>query len=350
MTSIRAKIILVAFISLLAAVFTFAAVMVTSLQSHSRDEETIRLRHDVRAFNERSTAREQGVLAVLQAIAVRPDVRKAMAQSDRQALIDLLTPTFNDLQRTLEIAEFYVHGSDGAVLLRVHDPAQRGDSYVSHRPMIVEAVRKQQVTRGIELDSGRMSHRVVIPILDDGALVGLLEIGIDYNKETLGELKQRQGFDSRIWLRLDAVGPSGLWPEGDPLASPIPGMFMYASTYGSQRVLPAAEYENVIRLRAPVISFAPGDGAFAVAAVPIVDHAERAIGILEISQSRDQTIATLRSSLIETILVAAVVAAGGMLVLAFTLSLVVLRPLRGLTRAAHKQLDGDPRRPGPTIQ
>lgn len=341
MISIRAKIMIVALASVLASVAVFAVLMIASLQTSSRADETERLRRNVQTFNERMSLREQGALAVLQMTAGRHDVIDAVIASDREALMELLRPAFEELQDTLGIVEFNVHRPDGAVLLRVHDPQLRGDSYASHRAMIVDAVRTGEVTRGIELDSGRMSHRTVLPVLHDGEIEGLLEVGLEYDAAMLQDMKERSAIDSRIWLLLDAAGPSGLWPEGDALESPVPGMFIYASTYGTTRLMHMDEYEMVATTRQPVTDFDTGDHRFAAIAVPIMAYGNKQIGVLEISQSRAQAIAALRSSLAETILVAALVAAGGMLLLGLTLSVVVLRPLRGLTRAAHRQFEGD---------
>lgn len=342
MFSVRTKILVVALATILIAMATFAAVMIESLRSSTREAEAQQLGRLHLSYREAMWWQQKGCRAVLEALAWRPDVRKAMAGRDRDDLQMLLEPTFRELRKSLGAVQLYVHEPDGVVLLRVHAPDERGDVYVSHRPMVLDALRTRSTVSGIELDSGRMSLRTVTPVMQRDRTIGLLEIGIDYDEGLLQEIKTRRGADARIWLRYDAAGPTGLWPKPDAPKAPTPEVFLYVSTFAAERPMPAQVYQQVMQQGRPIIEFVRDAGEqYGSMAAPLHDFAGKTIGVLEVSRSRDEALTVFHRGMLITVLVAALVAAGGVAAIALTLRYVVILPLRRLTSAARRQYEGD---------
>ena len=342
MSSLRAKILMVAAASLVAAIATFTTVMLLAMHDSSRRDEADELQRNVAAFRESLGVRQRASEGILKTIAWRPDVRQALADQDRDKLQELLEPTFEELRATFDIVQLYVHQRDGAVLLRVHAPGERGDSYVGNRPMVVDAARRRTTISAIDLDGGRLSRRTVTAVMEGERFLGLLELGLDYDDKLLREMKSLQGIDSRIWLSYEAAGPSGLWPATDVSPGPLSEVFLYASTYGNRRLLPEKEYHAVLHGAVSEVVFTrERNDPYSTLAVPLHGYHSRVLGILEISRSRAQAIASFRNSLWYTLLLATIVALAGIAILAATLNVVILRPLKALTHAARRQYDGD---------
>ena len=339
MLSVRTKILFIAVASLLACIVTFATV--TILSDHRRTEaaELASLERVYRSHNDTVWIIQQGCESILQTIAQRPDVRKALKSGDREELLALLLPTYERLAETFSIVQLYVHSPDGMVLLRVHDPQGRGDSYAGHRQMVLDALLDRKTVTGIEIDR-RMSLRTVTPIMEGTRVIGLLEIGRNYDQAWLNDLKKRRDADFRVWLSYDAAGPTGLWPKDGPLRCSTPELFFYAATFVGPP-LPRAAYDKGLA-GGEVMQFSQRNGqAFSTLIAPLRGYNGEILGLIEISRSREGILADLRQSLVTNVLLAAAAAACGMMVLGLFLRSSVIRPLRALVAAAHRQYDGD---------
>jgi signal transduction histidine kinase/CheY-like chemotaxis protein len=342
MFSVRFKILMIAVACVLACLATITVATIEAARARLEESEASMLGRMYRSHNETLWILQQGCESVLSAVAARPDVRQAMVEGDRDRVLALLQPTFESLQQSFSIVQFYVHHRDGTVMLRVHNPADRGDSYVSHRPLVLDAVRQGKALSGIELDTQRLGMRTVTPVVEDGELAGLLEIGRDYGQDYLEALRARRDVDYRIWLTFDAAGLAGLWPTGTEPAAPTSSVFYYASTFGSARQADRALYEQVINTRQPAVCSILQDGArYSTIIAPLLGYQGRPLGLIEISRSRQEAVATFHKQLVTMLALAIAVAASGIILLAVFLDIAVLRPLRVLTVAARRQYDGD---------
>ena len=339
MLSLRTKILSIAIASLLACIVTFATVTVVSERRRTEAAELDSLKHVYGSHNDTVWIIQQGCESILQTIAQRPDVRAALRSRDREELLRLLSPMYQALTRTFSVVQFYVHSPDGMVLLRVHDPQGRGDNYAGHRQMVLDALQDRKTVTGIEIDK-RMSLRAVTPVLDGDRVIGLLEIGRNYDQAWLNDLKKRRGTDFRVWLSYEAAAPTGLWPKDGPLRCSSPELFFYAATFVGPP-LPREAYEKVLA-GGELGQFNSRNGQqFASLVAPLRGYHGQLLGLIEISRSREQTLADLRQSLAANVLLAAAAAACGAAVLGVFLRSSVVRPLRALVAAARRQYDGD---------
>ena len=339
MLSVRTKILSIAITSLLACIVTFATVTVVSEHRRTQAAESYSLRRVYRSHNDTMSIIQQGCESILQTIAQRPDVRQAIDSRDREELLRLLLPTYQHLTESFSIVQLYVHSPDGMVLLRVHDPQGRGDHYAGHRQMVLDALQNRKTVTGIEIDR-RMSMRTVTPIMEGDRVIGLLEIGRNYDQGWLNDLKKQRDADFRVWLSYEAAAPTGLWPKDGPLRCSSPELFFYAATFAGPP-LPREAYEKVLA-GGEVMQFNERSGKpFASLVAPLRGYHGQLLGLIEISRSRERILTDLRHSLLTNVLLAGATALCGIVVLNIFLRASVVRPLRALVAAARRQYDGD---------
>ena len=114
---------------------------------------------------------------------------RALAEGNRDTLLELAQPLFVRLHHSAQITHFYFTGPDRRNILRVHKPDQSGD--VIDRFTTREAERTGRPAHGVELGPlGTLSMRVVHPVFDGETRIGYMELGhemehmVDFLRET----------------------------------------------------------------------------------------------------------------------------------------------------------------------
>ena len=104
------------------------------------------------------------------------DLREAWLAHDRERLLEIALPIFNEMKTEHRVTHFYFHNTDKINYLRVHNPPYHGDTI--DRFTLNSAVRKGKVVSGVELGPlCKFALRVVYPWRIDGDLVGYIELG-----------------------------------------------------------------------------------------------------------------------------------------------------------------------------
>lgn len=123
---------------------------------------------------------------VLQPIVTAPRVLQALRDADGRRLLADWQEVFQSLQRENGLTHFYFIDRNRAVLARLHRPEHAGEQL--HRFTLLEAERTGKIASGIEIGSlGTLVLRVVQPVLQDGELLGFVEMG----KEVVEILQER---------------------------------------------------------------------------------------------------------------------------------------------------------------
>jgi signal transduction histidine kinase/CheY-like chemotaxis protein/HPt (histidine-containing phosphotransfer) domain-containing protein len=103
-------------------------------------------------------------------------LRPALKALDRGRLLADYEQIFAKLQIDHGLTHFYFSGPDRVCLLRVHQPARRGDRI--DRRTTQEAERTGKTATGLEIGPlGTFTLRSVQPVYDGGELIGYLELG-----------------------------------------------------------------------------------------------------------------------------------------------------------------------------
>lgn len=155
------------------------------------------------------------MLGKLQLLLRDDDLMSALAAQDRLAIKELSGGVMATLRRQ-GVSHLYFLDPDLKVLFRAHQPGRFGDRIA--RISAREAKRRMQAASAVELGPlGTLTLRVVIPALDQGRLLGFVEMGKEMTT-IIHDVQQDIGF-----LPLIAI-PKGMlskaqWHAGHVIAS-----------------------------------------------------------------------------------------------------------------------------------
>jgi signal transduction histidine kinase/CheY-like chemotaxis protein/HPt (histidine-containing phosphotransfer) domain-containing protein len=181
-----------------------------------------------------------GMASALPLIAADALTQKALREGDSDRLLAAWRPIFETLHRENRITHFYFLDTNRVCLLRVHQPERCGDRI--DRFTAREAERTGKTVSGLELGPlGTLTLRVVRPVLDDGVLVGYVELGKEI-EETMRILHVRSANQLSVVIRKELLNRQS-WETSMRLLgrdSDWGRLSNHVVVYSSQGRLPAA--------------------------------------------------------------------------------------------------------------
>jgi signal transduction histidine kinase/ActR/RegA family two-component response regulator len=166
----------------LALVLLLAGFVVMSIGEvlSRRNAEVVRVSNLLDRVVHSQLARSVETLSSLSDLIMRDRALEAVFRAgDREALYERSRPIFESIGRKDQVTHFYYHRLDGTVLLRVHHPEEHDDRIT--RFTLEEARRTGKPAAGNEQGPfGNCTLRVVTPWYSSGAVIGYLELGIEF--------------------------------------------------------------------------------------------------------------------------------------------------------------------------
>ncbi len=120
-------------------------------------------------------------------------VQKLFAEKDRDALLKMLLPVFENIKG--EVAQFQFHLPNSDSFLRLHKPEKFGDSLKDFRFTVNKANETKELVSGIEKGRAGFGIRVVAPVSYKGKHIGTVEYGKNFGDKFLQDLDSQ--FDSK---------------------------------------------------------------------------------------------------------------------------------------------------------
>jgi PAS domain S-box-containing protein len=141
-----------------------------------------------------ASVRQKGEQALSMAtiIAENPMIKKLLRERNRKKLLDYAQPLFEELKKDFGISQLHFHVLPGKSYLRVHAPDKTGE-LIAYRTSIMDALKSGKGVNGLEWGLTGLAIRGVIPVFQDGKLVGSLEIGYPFGRSFLKNLKKHWG-------------------------------------------------------------------------------------------------------------------------------------------------------------
>jgi len=180
---------------------TLVYIGLTSQQDLVKKEEKKEISKLFQVFQTAMNQRERNALALATTVAENREVRRLLAERNKQGLTDLLLPLFEHLKREFGILQFHFHVPPGKSFLRLHLPELSGEM-ISYRKTIIEAMRTRKGVAGLEWGLAGLGIRGVAPVFDEGAVVGTVEIGYPFGAEFLNMLRANWGAHFTVYERL----------------------------------------------------------------------------------------------------------------------------------------------------
>jgi methyl-accepting chemotaxis protein len=209
-------------------------------------------------------AQKRAAAALAVTLAGEPETADLIAKNDRNAILAKYAPSLSAVkQQGLQLITF--SNSDGVAVARIHTPDTFGDDLKGRRKMIVAALTQGKLSAGIEPGRAAVSMFASAPVMKDGKVVGVVDVGTSLTNDYFAPLAKSVDAEVAVHVLQD-------------------GKFVpQASTFGNKTILTQEQLQaafNGERLR---IHAYLGDKDYEVAAVPFEDFSGRKIGVFEIA-------------------------------------------------------------------
>ena len=287
-----------------------------------------------RLFTAILSADAEGLRRAVSGLSRLEALRHPLATRDRNALLAVSLPIFEELKSKQAITHMYLIAPDGTVLLRAHLPEQHGDRLT--RATYLQAAATKQISSGLEMGKNFFSLRCVAPLFAGNQLLGYLEVAEEID-HIFARMREITGNDVALFLprdyllRFDSAVKA---PAGSAYA------VLYPST--SELALPAGPDPDQFLdegLKAfTVRDSARGDTRYLVSAGPIQDAFGETAAVLFSQQDITSAYAAIWRGVMSSLTVFAGILAVGNLLLYFSMRksldffLAIRRHIQNVTR------------------
>ncbi len=230
-----------------------------------------------RALEHNINIQGRWAVSVASSFARNPEVASALADRDRTRLIELAYPSYVFMKNTYGIAQFNFHTTVPQMFLRLHRLYEYGDN-LSYRATILNTLRTQKETYGLETGLTGHGIRGVAPVYHESNLVGTVEVGFNFGVIFVQELQRQFGIEASL-LRLDDSGR---------------GFESFATTFPAQIVRDDPAYEKVYRSEESVTVTRVINGVpYAVLVGMVKDFKGGKLALVELCAERSQTLGVI---------------------------------------------------------
>ena len=272
------------------------------------------------AFLDQIEDRERSALSLAYQVAQSKAVQQAFARRDREALIDLLLPSYGVLKDEFDVKQFHFHIKPATSFLRLHQIYRSGEGMASFRHTITRVEESGRGLAGLERGVTGFGVRGVVPVYHQNTFIGTFEIGYSVEQPFLESLKRRYAMD--LALIIPQEGKTSF----DFLASSTATM-----------MLPSIDLcSEVFRTQNPEILISPQEApGQAIFLGPLKDFSGNSIGVVEISVDRAATLAKLAANrnMMFAVMAAALLLSSIIIVWVVT---IFLRPVHHIVTVARE--------------
>jgi PAS domain S-box-containing protein len=289
------------------------------------NQEKKKLSDYYQAFSDQVEDRENSALSLALQVARAPTVQEAFFRRDRQALIDLLLPSYQVLKKEFGVSQFHFHIKPATSFLRLHQIYQSGEAMASFRHTINVVEESGRGIAGLERGATGFAVRGVAPVFYQDEFIGTFEVGYSVEKPFLESLKRR--YDMDLALIVPREGHKGFKQMAFSSAS-IP-------------LLTDEIYRQVFQTQNAEVLVSPADEPdLAIFLGPLRDFSGKSIGVVEISVDRTATLETLATNRVEMFGVMLVALVFSAIVIVWVVTLF-LRPIHDIVGVAREIAAGE---------
>lgn len=309
-----------------AATAVFACLGLASFslwQAQQREAEDIaaNLEDGRQALERALTDEARRQMSIARALATLPPVRAAALASDRPAALAALGPAFEALRQGGDATNLSVILPSGVMLARSHAPGSFGDDVFARRRDMAIAVREARELSGIEQLPAGAGVAAIVPIQQDGRVLGVLNVATVFNAQQLERIRGATG----IGIAMHAVRPDQIATLG--------------ATQGFARIATDAELRAALQGRSVSRAGEIGGRPMAMRLQHLSNSIGQPIAVAEIVLDRTaEAAAAAREKLWIAALALGVLA--GAMVLAWLIGRAISRPITRMTAAMAALAEG----------
>ncbi len=238
-------------------------------------EEMVRLNGYDNALEHKIDRQGRWAVSLASSFARNPEIAEAVAKRDRLRLIELCYPSFLFMKTHYGISQFNFHTLPPRMFLRLQRLYEFGDA-LEYRRTIQDTVSTLQESFGLERGLTGYGIRGVAPVFYQDRLVGTTEIGFNFGRILMKEMKEQFGIEATLLL-----------PREDGT-----GFMAYATTFSEPFDRDDPAYARVFQEGTPEVLIRRISGTpYAVWLRPVKDYQGRTIGLVEFCVDRTETLA-----------------------------------------------------------
>lgn len=309
-------------------------------QLEGTSEETMNAA--LQEFQRQERVEIEKLSATLDALLACPDMAAAFLARDRERLLKLAAPRFEQMRTRDRITHWYFYEPPPAsrTFLRVHRPELHSD--VVTRTTFLQAVETGERGAGKELGQTAFALRVVRPWLRDGKIIGYMELAEEID-HFLTNMKAHTGDDYGILVRkefLDEAAWSRILGERANTWNDRPDVVVVDTTIFN---LGIADYQgNLAEIPAGGLQLGEIDvegRAWIRALYPLEDAAGRQVGGLFVLHDFTASHRAIRTAMLKTLFVMVGFAVVTAAALILALRRLVFRRLARLADRVEREAD-----------
>jgi len=258
-------------------------------------------------------------------VASMPEVQNAMAERNRERLIELVMPLYRMAKEKLHIKQFQFHIPPAISFLRIHNLQKYGDDLSGFRFSVLKANQEKKPQFGLEKGKYGLGLRGVVPISYMGKHVGSVEFGRKLDSNLLAILKKH-----------DDLGFAVIVPAGDEFK-------IYARTRGmsvSSDIYPALR-KVMATGSAEINSVSRKNHKFMVFVGPLKDFSGKTVGAVVIPDDVTAYFHQMNKSFLTYMVIGVLLVFLILFVVYILVQHLVDRPIQNMVEAFEKAGNGD---------
>ncbi len=274
-------------------------------------------------------------------VASMPEVQQLFAAKDRDGLTKLLHTAYQTVDEKMGVPQSQFHLPPATSFLRLHKLEKFGDDLSGFRNTVLAVNKNHTPVHGLEKGKGGLGIRGVVPVFYQNEPIGSFEIGLAFDADLLNTIKKTANADYAVFLNT-AASKVDTFSEENAAKNTTSQFEQILSTMETLPEVDEATMADVLNSNNPVTMEVTQAGApYAVMVAPLYDYAGDVVGVVEIVQSRAETLATL-SGIKKLAFIVGILL---LLVIGGTLWLIiqrgVVRPINRLVAASEKIAGGN---------
>lgn len=274
------------------------AYQVTSLLQTDQRAYQEQLQQAELALDQRLNARQNQVYALAFQSASNPLIQAALANHNRERILNLAQSQYDSLKSELGITELNYYINPTTLFAQFSVPSPFTIDISGTRPDILEVLANGQSLQGLAYNTQGLFFSVILPIQRAGEIVGVVEVQRPLDEAEIQSIQDETGVSIQVLIRRSLAetiqpGPSPKW-----LDTPTSNLVLLMSAletpiYSSDDIYLLAQEGNITSVRTSQAS-----QAYALQIAPLDDHLGVRIGVLQVIINRTTQANQLQNQLI----------------------------------------------------
>lgn len=141
---------------------------------------------------------QRSASALALAFAGEPDIAGYISTNDRQRLLEKFSANIKSVAQIGGLQNITIADAQGNVVARAHAPEKFGDNYLGRRKTVASAISTGKVAAGIEPGRTGIGIYAAAPVVLDGKVVGVVDVGTELSNAYFTPLAESLGAEISV--------------------------------------------------------------------------------------------------------------------------------------------------------